>query len=222
MSHDIFPKTIAGFTEYIKIAYAKAQTNMTAYGIAPEKLAVVTPLYNKYIEKEAIAANPDTGTTGARNARDEARSDLEPEWRNFINENIRYNSAVPVEDLEVFGVKIRDSTPTKVGVPDGVPAMTIKRVGECRYEIEVLDGETGKKKKPQYATGSYIYLAITEPRVAPTHGSEYHKTEFSSTCHHVLDFPLEQVAKQANIYARFSNPHGKEGPKSPVETIIIG
>ncbi|MDR2466827.1 MAG: hypothetical protein LBD35_05485 [Prevotellaceae bacterium] len=222
MPHDIFPRTITGFTEYIKIAYAKAQTNLTAYGIAPEKLAVVTPLYDRYIEKEAIAANPDTGTSGARTARDEARNDLEPSWRNFINENIRYNSAVPVEDLEVFGIKPRDTTPTKVGVPDAVPAMTIKRVGERRYEIEVLDGETGKKKKPQNASGSYIYLAITEPRVAPTHSDEYRKMDFSSTCRHVLEFTLEQIAKQANIYARFSNVHGKEGPESPVETIIIG
>jgi hypothetical protein len=55
----------------------------------------------------------------------------------------------------------------------------------------------------------------------PQHEDEYRKLDFSSTCHHVVEFPIEQLAKQANIYARYSNAHGKEGPKGPVETVII-
>jgi hypothetical protein len=222
MPDSLFPSTIAGFTEYIKIAYVKAQTNLSAYGIAPDRFEIVTPLYNTYIEKEAIAANPDTATTGARRARDDAREALETTWRKFLNENIRYNSAVSSEDLEVFRIKKRDTTPTKTGIPDIVPALSIKQVGVRRYEIEVFDSTTGKKKKPKYATGSYIYLAVTEAGKTPEHDSEYRKMDFSSNCHHVLEFSLEQLAKQANIYARYSNSHGKEGPESPAEAIIIG
>ncbi|MDR2116935.1 MAG: hypothetical protein LBP87_11210, partial [Planctomycetaceae bacterium] len=96
MSNHIFPRTITGFTEYIKIAYAKAQNNLPQYGISPDKLMAITPLYNTYVQTEEIAANPDTATTGARNARNDARKVLEPAWRKFLNENIRYNSAVPV------------------------------------------------------------------------------------------------------------------------------
>ncbi|MDR0385656.1 MAG: hypothetical protein LBH60_06230 [Prevotellaceae bacterium] len=222
MAHSLFPKTIAGFTEYIKIVYVKAQNNLSVYGVSPDKLAVITPLYNTYIEKEAVAANPETATTAARRARDSARKALESAWRNFINENIRFNSAVPAEDLEVFGVKKRDTVLTKVGVPDVVPALSVKHAGVRRYEIEILDGTTGKKKKPQYAVGSYIYLAVTEAGKLPEHEDEYRKLDFSSTCHHVLEFRFEHLSKQANVYARYSNAHGKEGPQSPSETIIIG
>jgi hypothetical protein len=220
--NDLFPRTIAGFTKYIEIVYVKAQNNLSVYGISPDKFAVITPLYNTYIEKEAIAANPETATTAVRRARDDAREALEPAWRNFINENIRFNSAVSAEDLEVFGVKKRDTTPTKAGVPDVVPALATKQVGVRRYEIEVLNSTTGKKKKPQYATGSYIYLAVTEAGKLPEHEDEYRKLDFSSTCHHVIEFSLDQLAKQANVYARYSNAHGKEGPQSSSETIIIG
>jgi hypothetical protein len=45
---------------------------------------------------------------------------------------------------------------------------------------------------------------------------------FSSNSHHVLEFPSEQIAKQANIYARYSNPHGKKGPEGLTEAVIIG
>jgi hypothetical protein len=221
MPENLFPTTIAGFTEYIKIAYAKAQANLSKYGIADAKLTPVTPLYNTYVQAEAVAANPETATTGARRTRDEAGEALKKEWRKFLNENIRYNTAVPAADLEVFGIKERDTTRTPAGIPDVVPALAIKHVGVRRYEINVLDSATGKKKKPQYATGSYLYLAVTEVGEEPKHESEYRKLDFSSNCHHVVEFPLEQLAKQANIYARYSNAHGKEGPESIAEAVVI-
>jgi hypothetical protein len=221
MAENLFPRTIAGFTEYIKIAYAKAQNSLSAYGVSPDKLAPVTPLYNAFVQAEAVAANPETATTGARRTRNEAQKALEPAWRKFLNECIRYNSAVPAADLEVFRIKERDTTKTPAGIPDTIGIVSVKTVGARRMEVEVLDSETGKKKKPLYATGSYIYVAVTEPGQAPKHASEYRKLDFSSNCHHVVEFPLEQLAKQANIYARYSNAHGKEGPEGPVETMII-
>jgi hypothetical protein len=221
MPENLFPTTIAGFTEYIKIAYAKAQNNLSKYGISSAKLTPVTPLYNTYIQAEAVAANPETATTGARRTRDEAGDALKKEWRKFLNENIRYNSAVPAADLEVFGIKERDTTRTPTGIPDAVPALAIRQSGARHYEIDVLDSVTGKKKKPQHATGSNIYLAVTEVGEEPKHESEYRKLDFSSNCHHIIEFLLEQLAKQANIHARYSNAHGKEGPESIAEAIVI-
>jgi hypothetical protein len=221
MAENLFPRTITGFTEYMKVAYAKAQNSLPQYGVSPDKLNVIAPLYDAYIQAEAVAANPETATVGTRRTRDDARKALEPAWRKFINECIRYNSLVPPADLEVFGVKERDTTRTPAGIPDKVPVVFAKPVGARRLEVEVLNSETGKKKKPQYATGSYIYLAVTEVSVEPQHESEYRKLDFSSTCHHVVEFPIEQLAKQANIYARYANSHGKEGPSGPAEAVII-
>jgi hypothetical protein len=46
--------------------------------------------------------------------------------------------------------------------------------------------------------------------------------DFSSNCHHVLEFSLDDLGKQAGFYARYVNAHGKEGPMSAVETVVIG
>jgi hypothetical protein len=221
MPENLFPTTIAGFTEYIKIAYAKAQANLPKYGIPNGKLEVITPLYNNFVQAEAVAANPETATTGARRARDEAKKVLETAWRKFLNESIRYNTSVPAADLDVFHIKERDTTRTPASAPDKIPVVSAKTVGARRMEVEVLDSETGKKKKPLHATGSYLYVAVTEVGQEPKHESEYRKLDFSSNCHHVVEFPLEQLAKQANIYARYANQHGKEGPESAVEAVII-
>jgi hypothetical protein len=222
MAEKLIPRSIARFTEYIKVAYAKAKNNLEKYEISPDKLKVITPIYTTYIQAETIAANPETATASARHIRNEARKILESSWRNFINECIRYNPLVSASDLEVFGIKKRDKILTRVGVPNIVPALSIKQIGVRQYKLSVVNSTTGKRKKPKHAAGSYIYIAITEPGKMPEHSHDYHKMSFSTSSYHFLDFPVEQLAKQANIYARYSNSHGKEGPENLSESIIIG
>jgi hypothetical protein len=206
----------------MEVAPTKAQTNANVYGIPSDKMAAIMLLVTAFLQADTVALNPDTATAGARRARDDAREALEPAWRKFLNENIRYNTRVPVSDLEVFRIWKRDTTRTPEGVPDTVPALTIARVGTGRYEIEVLDGTTGKKKRPKYAAGSVLYMALTAPGQPPQHADEYRKLDFSSNCHHVLEFSLDDLAKQANLYARYVNTHGKEGPISVIEAVVVG
>jgi hypothetical protein len=220
MGKDFIPKSISKFTEYIKIAIKKAMDNLVAYGIPPDALSGILPVFDRYIAAEALAADPDTATTGNRRERNVAKGELEPLWRTFINAHIRYNAQVPEADLEVFGIKRSDGTRTPANVPDKVPVTTVKRVGAFRFEAHVLDSDTGKPKNPQYATGSYLYVAVTDINVEPLHEDEFHKRDFSSNNKHVLEFRREQAGKEAHIYARYSNAHGKEGPEGPTEVVV--
>jgi hypothetical protein len=221
MGKNFMPRNIAKFTEYIKIAYAKVLANLIVYGIAPEKLTPVTAVYNRYIAAEALAANPDTATAGNRRERNDAKKALESLWRKFLNANIRYNELVPVVDFEVFGIKPRDSVRTPVGIPDAIGMVSLKRVGMFRFEAYVNESVTGKLRNPDNASGSYLYVAVTDIDKEPEHADDFRKCDFSSKNRHVLEFGMEHKAKQAHIYARYSNRHGKEGPKGPVEIIII-
>ena len=221
MGKNFIPASIAKFTEYIKVAFKKAQDNLMAYGISPDKLEAVRPAYDRYIAAEAVAANPDTATTGARRERDAARKALDPLWRGFLNANIRYNELVPEADLEVFGINRSDDVRTSAGVPDAIGLVSIKRVGAFRFEAHVLDSATGKIKNPLHATGSYLYVAVTGLDKEPEHEDDFRKCDFASNNKHVLTFHMEQKGKQAHVYARYSNPHGKEGPEGPVETVVI-
>jgi hypothetical protein len=217
----VIPRGNARFAEYMRNAYDKLIVNAGAYGIAPDKIAPITEAYNNFMAAEALASNPDTATSGNRHARDTARKTLETLWRVFLNENIRFNTLVSEPDLEVFGLLPGDNTRTTAGVPDKVGIVSIKRVGALRLEARVLDADTGKPKNPLYATGSYLYLAVTELDKVPEHADEFHKKDFSSNNKHVLEFPREQLGRQAHIYARYSNAHGKEGPEGPTETVVI-
>jgi hypothetical protein len=217
----MIPAGNAAFTEYADNCYDKLSVKLDDYGIPVAETDELHEAYDVFVVAEKKASNPDTATTGARRERDTAREKLTGLWRPFVNRFIRYNPLVPEADLEVFGIKKRDTTYTTAGIPDGIGVATSRRVGTCRFEVSVLDQTTGKKKHPQYATGSNLYVAVTEIGVKPTHDDQYQKKGFSSRSLHVIEFPLELVAKQANIYVRYSNRHGQEGPKGPVETLVI-
>jgi len=81
--------------------------------------------------------------------------------------------------------------------------------------------KTGKSKKPVNATGSYLYVAVTEIGQQPAHADDYHKRDFSSNSKHLLEFTNEQIGKQAHVFARYSNAHGKEGPRGEDAVVVI-
>jgi hypothetical protein len=221
MSRSKIPSGIAAFTEYIKNAFAFLLTKMGFYGIPPEKVAPVQTAYDRFVAAEAVASNPETATTGNRRERDAARGVLEPLWRHFMNENIRYNPLVSEADMEVFGIKRGDGTRTPAGVPVAVPLVSLTRMGAFQFEVRVFDAATGKPKNPEHATGSYLYVAVTEIDHEPEHEEDFHKKDFSSNNRHFITFPREQLGKQLHVFARYSNAHGKEGPEGPTEVAVI-
>jgi hypothetical protein len=221
MSKDYIPRAITAFTEYIKSAYLKAVINSVAYNLDSDALSAVKPAYDLYIELEKRASNPDTATIGARRARDEARKQLEALWRAFINAHIRYNPLVSVADLAVFRIRKRDGVRTPAGIPESVPYISVRRMGQFQYEIRVFDNISGKPKRPLHAAGSYLYIAVTDMEKTPEHADDFRIQSFSSNASHILQFPRAHFGKQAHIYAAFSNLHGKEGPGGPVEVLVI-
>jgi hypothetical protein len=85
-----------------------------------------------------------------------------------------------------------------------------------QLKITVLD-ETETEFKPTYRQ-FYTGFLKSSPLVTD---DDFHKKDFSSNHRHVLAFPREQFGRQAYIYARYSNAHGKECPEGPTETVVI-
>ncbi|MDR3245116.1 MAG: hypothetical protein LBT50_01635 [Prevotellaceae bacterium] len=217
----IIPRGYAAFAEFIVPAYQKAVATTLVYGISPEMIAAITPSYDAFIAAEAVATNPETATSAARKHRDHCRKTLESDWRNFLNECIRFNKLVGDVDLAVFGIIEVDSNPSTVGIPVATPSIVVNRLGAFSFEVRVLDSKTGKPKKPENANGSYLYVAVTEIGQQPAHVDDYRERDFSSDNKHVLEFMNEQVGKQAHVFARYSNAYGKEGPRGENAVIVI-
>jgi hypothetical protein len=219
MKSDI-PQGHAAFTEYMDFCYHKVEINLMPYNIDPTKLPPLTDAYHAFLTAEHTATNPDTATPTAIHERNRLQKILEGAWRTFRNENLRYNAQVSNEDKESFGIKISDGTRHAAGVPTEAGTATPIRRGTCEFEIQVREEKTGKLKNPEHASGSNLYLAIGAIGEAPAF-SDYHRVSYESDNTHDLFLRHEDIGKQANVFARYSNSHGKEGPEGPVNTFVI-
>jgi hypothetical protein len=221
MSKDFIPEGNAEFRSYIVIAHDKLYTHPTKYDIPASVLNDYGSLYMDYLAADDKAENPDTATKGNRDERNRLRDELKKMWRQIVNEWIRFNSKISVPDKEVFHVYPRDDTRTPAKTPKDKGLARVKRLGAYEYEVTVVDETNLKRKLPEDATGSYLYLVVSEPGVVPEKIEDYRKLDFSSNANHTIVFPSEQLGMQGNVYVRYANQHGKEGPIGPVESFFI-
>jgi hypothetical protein len=217
----LIPRTIDGFTTYIKIAYDTAEKNLSAFGIDANEFAKLKPLYDSFIAWQALCADPATATKANRDARNLARHALETQWRVFLNKEIRLNDLMSVAQKEVFGILPHDDTRTPPNPPAHTATATAERMGEEQFDIVVEEATTGKKKLPDDATGSNLYWAVTGVNEPAPLRSTFHFGGFSSNCHHQLVFAETDLARRAWVFVRYSNQHGQEGPEGPLTSFII-
>lgn len=105
-----------------------------------------------------------------------------------MNECIRFNTSVSTADKAVFGLSPRDGIRTPAQAPTETGSVNVKRLGAFEYEAVVIDEKTSKRKLPEHAGGSYLYLAISEPGVLPEAIDTYRKLDFPSNARHELRF----------------------------------
>jgi hypothetical protein len=217
------PDALAKYTEYIKNCFKKLVTDeqYKVYGLKETDLDTLKPAYTKFVDAELAASNPATANATLRRVRDEARKELTKIWRAFVNEHIRFNHLVPTEDLEFYGIKAHDNTHTPIGIPEEKCTVTAVRRGLYEYDLHVEEESTGKAKLPHNAAGSFTYVTVTELGVTP-HMDDFRKHDYSTTPHHLITFKDTEAGKQAHVFARYANIHGKEGPTGSIVTFIIG
>jgi hypothetical protein len=217
----IIPRTVSGFTDYIKLGYGTAEKYMTVYGIDPNELAKVKPLFDTFVSLESLCANPATATKGNRDARNIAWTALEKQWRVFLNKEIRLNDQISIADREIFGILPHDSIRTPSAVPKNMGTVTVMRTGEGQFDLIVEEASTGKKKRPADASGSNLYAAVTEVGDPAPYRNTFRFKGFSSKPRHTMIFTDEYIAKRVWVYVRYTNRHGQEGPEGPLTSFIV-
>jgi hypothetical protein len=216
----IIPRANAAFRIYIDVAYAKAQAGITAYDLPKTALDNVTPLYTHYVSTDTLADNPDTATVGVIRERNTAHKVLDTAWRGFLDQYIRYNEAVPERDWPDFGIEPQNP-PSPLGPPTKAANVGVKRTGLYQYEIRILQEGSNKFALPENAAGSFLFEAITDVGQTPEI-SDFRMINLSSNDRHYAEYPSQQIGRQVHVFACYVNSHGKEGPRGPIETFIIG
>jgi hypothetical protein len=153
------------------------------------------------------------------------RKVYEKELREFHNEWIANNSAIPAEQKLILGGRVRDVEPSPGAPITDVPIVGLKSLGggdievRCRFETD----QTRSSMHPDANEVDYRYVLVEAGDVAPSDPEDCPKADSQPKAKFVLRAGAKNAGKRFYGFFRWLNSHRprQEGPWSnPVNVIV--
>jgi hypothetical protein len=192
--------------------------NAPRFGIAQEKYADIELQVDAYRLAHEKAVHPNAGKADRLNRKEKAES-VRRAVRRFVNEYLRYNSAVKDEDRVNLGLHVPDTKPTAVARPKTCPSVYVRSAGPRQLRLVWHDAGTVSKVKPAGVHGCEIRWAILDEH--PTANGDLTCSEFCTRSSYVFAFDEAQRSKTVYFCLRWENTRGEKGPWSEIIHAVI-
>ena len=218
-SNNYIPRNDMAFYEWAMTVYAYSIDNSKRWLVAS-----VDPLIKRRLDdfKQLVdKCNQPTKSKVDTLEKNEARKSLEKDMRNYVQGMVAHNVNVTNKDREMMSLPIYDTTPTKVGEPQGLATADIAYLGGQVLELIIrhVDG-TPFDKKANY--GCKIYFGIyadSDPK--PQTGEDLTKHRFTRRKKEIFEFSPSDVKKTACFCIRYENSKGVQGPWGAIVSAVI-
>jgi hypothetical protein len=200
--------------DWASILFAKK----TAWGV-PQ--AALDDISDKAEHLKTLLETPQAARTPALNAQIRtAEKDLTKAMRDVKK---RYFHAPPLADADFvsLGLRPKDTTPTNVGRPTGVPALSVTydKTGRINVHIKVVEGAT-TDARTNYGFQIY-YGAFAAGSEMPASGEDLRQRRFSRQKSLNFSFQPADKGKTAFFAARCENSKGDAGDWGAMVQAVI-
>jgi hypothetical protein len=221
MAHDYIPRSDGDFLSWVKILFAAVEENAELWHLAPASWAHINPpMITKYDSayKKTIGTNRGKVDVMAKNI---ARDALKDATRKYVNEFLKYNSAITSDDRVRLGLRIPDTKRTPVHVPVTTPRVTTTHPDPCIVAFIVSDSVSKRKTKPAGVRGFELVWIILD--TAPTTCEQLIHSSFSTRVRTPfrITFSGDERGKTLYFAVRWENTRGEKGPWSNIMNTII-
>ncbi len=135
-AEDYIPSPHNEFNDFQINLVTMTDTNKAAWGIAPAKVTALQAAQATYQPFYTAIANPNDRTKAKNNDHKEARKVYEKIIRDFVKENLRYNSAITVGEKTLLGINPGMDTPSSRPPIATLPYVLLKALGGLQVQIE--------------------------------------------------------------------------------------
>jgi hypothetical protein len=221
MATDYIPRSDRKFLMWVKILFACVAEKAELWNLSPGSWAHINP---PMIEKYEAAYNKAIGTNRGKVdvvAKNEARDTLRDATRKYVNEFLRYNSAITDDNRLRLGLRIRDGKSTPVHVPVSIPHVIVEHPVTAIVAFRVFDSASKRRAKPDGVHGFEIAWVILD-----TEPTTWAQLIHSSFCTNVrksfrLAFKHSDRGKTLYFAIRWENTRGQKGPWTDIMSTII-
>ncbi|MDR0667140.1 MAG: hypothetical protein LBF90_00790, partial [Prevotellaceae bacterium] len=145
----LFPPENAAFFTWQHNFMSNLTPRRVAYGVPDDEWVALTARQTTYVEKYALAENPETRTSAAIVARNDARKAFAGALRATIRRRLNFNPAVDDEARRSLGLTVYKTVRTPAAVAADAPAAECDTSVHGRVAIRFFPaGNVRKRGKP--------------------------------------------------------------------------
>jgi hypothetical protein len=215
---DWIPHRILEFVELVKVwaAWLTDAGKQAAFGWDPALCASAAAILNAFLS--AHDGYEADKTTEKKLSRDEA---WDAAMRDFANSSVRYNKKMSDEQKSHLGIRLKDPTPTTVGVPQTRPVIAeAQSLGGFRERLHFHDEAAPESRAVPYGcNGCLVNYAWGQERV--TGYEALTNTKLLTRSPETITLPPEAERCWFSCAARWQNGKGELGPWSDIVHVVV-
>jgi hypothetical protein len=212
------PQAQGDFLDWAKNFNSVANTNKVPWKLPDANLTTIT---TKFAEWEPLfyKCQGMDYTPNDTMRKNSLFNELQKMYRDFINEFIRYNSALNDDDRRELGCHVRKTHHTPVPPPTSIPEATVKTPYPMVVEIHFRDTGSSHRGKPSGVRGAKVIFALLDK--PPNSIDELTLSRFDPATPLILQFTEPDRGKSLYFALHWENAKGEAGPWSPIEMAIV-
>ena len=221
MAADYIPRSDSAFDAFQANLISKVAPKLAVWNIPAAAFDKLKDLHQAWQSAFSVASTPKGNNPVDNKKKDAARAAYEKALRQFVNQYLRYNTAIKKGDRVDMGLKIRDKKRTDVPVPASQPqAQKIDKDTEARHIIHFRDKDNPNSKAKPFGV-HHIEIRYRVGGDKPAAAEDCLKVVTDTETPVTIKFKQEDAGKRVYYFLRWVNNTSKPGPWTAVRSAII-
>jgi hypothetical protein len=216
------PRPDGDFTAWAQHYYDAVEKWYSVQGFDKELLAALKKALDTWQSLYPAHVTAQQRAEGARQAKDQARAELEREIRPVTNFVQGYPKTTDADRAEI-GITVRDTSKTPSPTPTTRPLVSVEGGSRLTHELRLVDeGSPTRRGKPEGVAGAEVWVKLIDAgQPAPTDPSVLSFLTMTTRPTLRTDFRAADGGKTAVYMLRWVNTRGEKGPWSDVTTATV-
>lgn len=216
------PRPDGDFSAWANHYYDAVEKWYSVQGLDKELLAALKKALDTWQSLYPSHVTAQQRAEGARQAKDQARAELEREIRPVTNFVQGYPKTTDAERAEI-GITVRDTSKTPSPTPTTRPLVSVDPGTRLTHELRLVDeGSPTRRGKPEGVAGAEVWVKLIDAgQPAPTDPNALSFLTMTTRPTLRTDFRAADGGKTAVYMLRWVNTRGEKGPWSEVTTATV-
>jgi hypothetical protein len=147
-----------------------------------------------------------------------ARKAFKEKVRGLVNFRLK-NPVITNAQRVALGLRVRDTTPSKIPVPTTRPELDVDVLDVRRLRLRFHDMGSSNNARPYGVNGAVVAYAVRD--TPPSSPNDLTRTVLATRTPFTLEFTEEERGKTVYFAICWQNERGERGPWSEIESAIV-